>query len=55
MMSAPARRSLLLLRLLLLLFMPLSCGDALAVEGMACLILELDDPVLYTYVEWVLR
>lgn len=46
---APAARPLLLLCLLL---MPLSCNDgALAtvevVDGMACLILELDDPVLY--------
>lgn len=42
MMSAAARP--LLLRLLL---MPLSCDVALAFEGMAWLIVEVDDPVLY--------
>ena len=38
--------------LLCLLLMPLSCDVASAVEGMACLILELDEPVLYCTRMW---
>jgi hypothetical protein len=43
---APARPLLRLLLLLLLLFMPLCCDVAPAVEGMTCLIIEIDYTVL---------